>query len=164
MEFKELYSLFENKTIHRLLAKKKLHPVCGPFGPLLVPPLWPYEFPYRQIKPQNTIFSFLWWFWINLWVPTGRHLDMMYTSFLTARPALKNTDQPHQNLHWELGLANKLDILCCWVIFRLIITLLSSVTLLWQEFLGIFGGSVKFLELSMFWVSVILEHEEFRSE
>jgi hypothetical protein len=52
---------------------------------------------------------------------------------LTARPALKNigslmppfTDsQPQQTLHWELGLANKLNILCCWMIFRLIITML----------------------------------------
>jgi hypothetical protein len=29
-----------------------------------------------------------------------------------------------QNLRWELGLANKLDILCYWVRFRLIIFLL----------------------------------------
>jgi hypothetical protein len=57
----------------------------------------------------------------------------MYTSLLTARPALKNTgslmpaftdSQPQQNLRWELSLANKLDILCCWVIFSLIITFL----------------------------------------
>jgi hypothetical protein len=51
----------------------------------------------------------------------------MYTSLLTARPALKNTGSlmpPQQNLRWELSLANKLDILCCWLIFRLIITLL----------------------------------------
>jgi hypothetical protein len=33
-------------------------------------------------------------------------------------------NQSQQNLRWELGLANKLDILCCWVIFRFIITLL----------------------------------------
>jgi hypothetical protein len=35
---------------------------------------------------------------------------------------------PQQNLRWELGLTNKLDILCCWVIFGLIITLLLSLS------------------------------------
>jgi hypothetical protein len=59
----------------------------------------------------------------------------MYTFLLTARPAVKYTgllmplsltafSQPQQNLRWELCIANKLDIFCCWVIFTLIITLL----------------------------------------
>jgi hypothetical protein len=48
----------------------------------------------------------------------------MYTSLLTARPALKNTGslvplsltgQPQQNFRWKLGLSKKLDIL--WVVF-----------------------------------------------
>jgi hypothetical protein len=55
-----------------------------------------------------------------------------YSLLLTKRLDLKNTgsltiltdSQPHKNLRWGLGLANKLHVLCCWVIFRLIITLL----------------------------------------
>jgi hypothetical protein len=57
----------------------------------------------------------------------------MYTSLLTARPALKNTGSlmppslTQQNLRWEFDLAKKPDILCCWVIFRLIIPLLLPI-------------------------------------
>jgi hypothetical protein len=51
---------------------------------------------------------------------------------LAAIPHLKNirllipyslTTSHQENLHWELGLANKLDIFCCWIFFRLIIAL-----------------------------------------
>jgi hypothetical protein len=35
--------------------------------------------------------------------------------------------QPLQTLHCKIGLANKLDILCCWVIFRLITLLLQLI-------------------------------------
>jgi hypothetical protein len=79
---------------------------------------------------QNTIFSCLWCFWINL-SSTGRHLDMYIHFFVDCKTGFEKhwfayaafTDsQPQQNLRWVLGLANKLDILCCWMIFRLIIT------------------------------------------
>jgi hypothetical protein len=35
--------------------------------------------------------------------------------------------QPQQNLRWKLGLAN--NILCCWVIFRLLITVAVEIGL-----------------------------------
>jgi hypothetical protein len=41
--------------------------------------------------------------------------------------------QPQQNLCWELGLTNKLDIFCCWMIFRLIITLLLPLIVVNRE-------------------------------
>jgi hypothetical protein len=55
-------------------------------------------------------------FWIKLW-STGRSFG--YENFLF-------DSQLQQNLRWAVGFAIKLDILCCWMIFRLIITLLLA--------------------------------------
>jgi hypothetical protein len=77
-----------------------------------------------RLEYEFFIFFFLRRFLINFW-STGRHL-VMCSSLLTARPDLKSLEH---NLCRELGLSNKLDNLCCWVIFRLIITLLLPLTI-----------------------------------
>jgi hypothetical protein len=58
--------------------------------------------------------KFLACFWIIFWSTDSRNRKIL----------VRFDHKPWQNLHWELGLANKLDIVCCWVIFILLITLL----------------------------------------
>jgi hypothetical protein len=58
-----------------------------------------------------------------------------YSSLITTRPDLINSgsltpsftdSQPQQNRRWKLGRVDKLKIICCWMFFRLIMTLLLT--------------------------------------